>query len=148
MACLICGPKVDTRHSSNLRKNVYKGHRQHLDRHHPYQRDCIAFNGQPKHISPPTRVCAVEFMRRVEECEEWLSRRTQAKIVNMTLYMFMVSSGRVFFFNYHIGWQVCPLPINALVSHNSNDMDSLFTWNLVKLMSPWLKVLKFLVHVC
>jgi hypothetical protein len=25
-ACLLCGPKVDTKHSSHLKKNVYLGH--------------------------------------------------------------------------------------------------------------------------
>jgi hypothetical protein len=36
MACLVCGPEVDTRHSSNLKKNVYQGHQWYLDRHHPH----------------------------------------------------------------------------------------------------------------
>ncbi len=55
---------------------MYQGHWQHLDRHHPCQRDYIAFNGQPKHISTPTQVCVAEFVKRVEE---WLSMRTQAR---------------------------------------------------------------------
>lgn len=35
-ACPLCEPNVDTRHSIHLRKNVYLGHRQYLDRFHPY----------------------------------------------------------------------------------------------------------------
>jgi hypothetical protein len=79
MACLLCGLDVDTRHSSHLKKNVYQGHRCYLGRDHPYRRDHVSFNGQVKHRIAPTRVSAIDFMKRVEECEEWFSKRISTR---------------------------------------------------------------------
>jgi hypothetical protein len=61
MACPLCGPNVDTRCSSHLKKNVYQGHRCYFGAQHPYQRNCVAFNGQPKNMSTPTRVLLQTF---------------------------------------------------------------------------------------
>jgi hypothetical protein len=67
MACPICGPNVNTQQTSHLKKNVYQGHRQYLDKNHPYQKNRVAFNGQPKQSSAPTRVFTIEFLKKVEE---------------------------------------------------------------------------------
>jgi len=45
MACPLCGPNVDTQHSSHLKKNVYQGHGHYLGIDHPYWRDRVSFNG-------------------------------------------------------------------------------------------------------
>ncbi len=78
MSCLICGPNMDTWCSSHLKKKVYQGHRRYLDKHYPYQRNCVAFNGQLEHKFASTLVFAVDFFRKTEEQEEWLSKITQA----------------------------------------------------------------------
>jgi hypothetical protein len=44
---------------------------------HPYWKDCYAFSGQTEQISTPIWVFATEFVKRVEQQEEWLNRRTQ-----------------------------------------------------------------------
>ncbi len=79
MACPLCGPDVDTQHSSHLKKNVYQGHRHYLGIDHPYWRDRVSFNGRVEHRVAPTRVLVVDIMKRVEKHEEWLSRRISTR---------------------------------------------------------------------
>jgi hypothetical protein len=57
------------------KKNVYQGHQRYLGRDHPYWRDRVSFNGQVEHRATPTRVSAIDFMKRAKERDEWLSKR-------------------------------------------------------------------------
>ncbi len=75
MTCPLCGPNVDTRGSSHLKKNVYLGHHHYLAKHHPYRRNWVNFNGLVEHRPTPIWVPLVDFPRRIEEKEEWLNRR-------------------------------------------------------------------------
>jgi hypothetical protein len=79
MACPLCGPNVETRCSIHLKKNVYLGHLQNLDRLHPYKRNHVVFNGQQEVRLEPPRVFASDFLKRLEEIERWLNMRTLAR---------------------------------------------------------------------
>jgi hypothetical protein len=54
---------------------VYLGHQWHLGRHHPYRRNCVAFDGQLQGRLAPTQVFIINFLRRAKERDEWLNRR-------------------------------------------------------------------------
>lgn len=67
MACPICGPNVDTRHSSHLKKNVYQGHRRYLDKHHPYQRNHFALMVNLNTSLHQHEFLQLDFFRNAEE---------------------------------------------------------------------------------
>jgi hypothetical protein len=78
LACLICGLEVDIRHSSHLEKKIYLRHWHYLARGHPYRRDHVPFNRQIKNMFAPPKVFVAKFLRRAEEHEAWLDRRSNA----------------------------------------------------------------------
>jgi hypothetical protein len=59
-------------------KNMYLGHQCSFVKGHPYWRVQVAFNGQIENKFAPSEVSTTEFLRRVEECETWLSRKSNA----------------------------------------------------------------------
>jgi hypothetical protein len=75
LTCPFCDPNVDTWHSTHLKTNVYLGHQHYLGRAHPYKRNWVAFNGQPNHKPALEKVYVEDFLRRVEEHEEWVRTR-------------------------------------------------------------------------
>jgi hypothetical protein len=81
MACPLRDVMVDTRCSSHFKKNVYQGQWHYLSTHHPYQRNCVTFNGHVKHRSTPTRIFAIDFSRREKEHARngWLGKQKQKK---------------------------------------------------------------------
>lgn len=101
MTCPLCGPNVDTRWSSHLKKNVYLGQRHYLVRHHPYRKNRVNFNGLVEHRRAPIWMPLSDFPRRVKEKEEWLNRRKcDQQGTKMIMFMYVVWRRKTYSF-YH-----------------------------------------------
>lgn len=82
----------------------------------------------------------LEFSRNAEEREEWLNRITWARDDKDDPIHVHGVKWKSIFFNYHIGWYVCPLHLDFSCAHESN-----LVWLLT---SPWVEMLKLLLHIC
>jgi hypothetical protein len=51
------------------------GHHRYLGRAHPYRRNRVAFNGQLDRKPALERVSSLNFLKKTEECEEWVKTR-------------------------------------------------------------------------
>lgn len=82
---------------------------------HPYWKDRSAFSGQTKQISAPTWIFATEYVKRVEQQEEWLNRRTQVWYDKDDL-VHVHGVKWIFFCYYHIGSQAPNLVVQFFLT--------------------------------
>jgi hypothetical protein len=114
---------------------------------HIYQRNRVAFNCQHEHRFAPTWVFVVEFLRKVEEREEWLSKITWGwDDKNDPVHVHCVKWKNIFFQLPY--WVVClSITNNAFASFYSSSRLSMCTWIQFSLTSPSVEVLKLLLHI-
>jgi hypothetical protein len=106
MATPLCGPNLETKRSFQLKKNLYQGHWRYLGRHHPYRRNHAALNGKLEPRLAPIQMSIVDFLARVEECEEWLNMKSMWAIKDKDdlVHVHGVKIKNIFF--YLLYWQV------------------------------------------
>jgi hypothetical protein len=156
LACPICGPKVDTRHSSQKKKTMYLRHWRYLAKGHSYMKDCVAFNGQTENMSGPPKVSATKFLRNVEECKAWLDRRSNAsEDRNDLIHIHGVKKKNIFFFAILVGMcfihkcskmlnfhSIMSMELHSFFSDLKTNLHNHFSWILT-----WIYLGLFCSHV-
>ncbi|XP_063939799.1 uncharacterized protein LOC108198202 [Daucus carota subsp. sativus] len=64
IGCPICGDQTAAKYLSNSRKMCYQGHRRYLDRHHPYRKQRVAFNGEQELEQAPVPLTGEQVLEQ------------------------------------------------------------------------------------
>ena len=64
IGCLICGDQTAAKYLSNSQKMCYQGHRRYLDRHHPYRKQRVAFNGEQELEQAPVPLTGEQVLEQ------------------------------------------------------------------------------------